>query len=132
MAQKKLHGSQILCPSTDGRGLCTAHSVGAVGGAVQAYRCHPLINDPGVLASGDNRFPVDHFLHSNNFRLIELRRLDFVGSDHFPMYLALSYEPAPQEEQLAEDANDREQADEILQDQAQEDAAQAADPGGRS
>ena len=62
------------------------------------------------------RFPLDHFFHSNDFRLIELRRLDFVGSDHFPMYLALSYEPARQEEQpeAEADANDREQADEMV------------------
>jgi hypothetical protein len=50
------------------------------------------------------------------------------------MYLALSYEPARQEEQPEPeaDANDREQADEMLQDQAQEEAARAADRGGRS
>jgi endonuclease/exonuclease/phosphatase (EEP) superfamily protein YafD len=66
------------------------------------------------------RYPLDHFFHSNDFRLIELRRLDYVGSDHFPMYLALSYEPARQEEQPEpqEDARDREQADEMVQEQA--------------
>ena len=76
------------------------------------------------------RFPLDHFFHSNDFRLIELRRLDFVGSDHFPMYLALSYEPARQEEQPEpeEDASDREQADEMLEAQAREEAAKAAHP----
>jgi endonuclease/exonuclease/phosphatase (EEP) superfamily protein YafD len=66
------------------------------------------------------RFPLDHFFHSDDFRLIELRRLDFVGSDHFPMYLALSYEPARQQEQPEpeEDAEDREQAEEMVQGQA--------------
>jgi endonuclease/exonuclease/phosphatase (EEP) superfamily protein YafD len=39
------------------------------------------------------RFPLDHFFHSNHFRLITLRRLAYFGSDHFPMYIALSYEP---------------------------------------
>jgi hypothetical protein len=49
-----------------------------------------------------------------------LRRLGFVGSDHFPMCLALCYEPARQEEQPApeEDASDRRQADEMVQDEA--------------
>lgn len=63
------------------------------------------------------RFPLDHFFHSNDFRLIELRRLDFVGSDHFPMFLALSYEPERQEGQPEpeEDAEDREQAEEMAQ-----------------
>jgi endonuclease/exonuclease/phosphatase (EEP) superfamily protein YafD len=76
------------------------------------------------------RFPLDHFFHSNDFRLIELRRLDFVGSDHFPMYLALSYAPARQEEQSKPEkgANDRVQADEMLEDQAQEESAEATGP----
>ena len=62
------------------------------------------------------RFPLDHFFHSNDFRLIELRRLSSSAAITFPMYLALSYEPARQEEQPEpeEDANDREQADEML------------------
>jgi hypothetical protein len=66
--------------------------------------------------------------------LIELRRLDFVGSDHFPMYIALSYEPARREEQAApeEDADDRTEADEMLEHQAREDAAEAVDPGRHS
>ena len=79
------------------------------------------------------RFPLDHFFHSNDFRLIELRRLDYVGSDHFPMYLALSYEPARQREQPEpeEDTNDRDQADEMLERQAQQEAAVAAERGRR-
>jgi endonuclease/exonuclease/phosphatase (EEP) superfamily protein YafD len=62
------------------------------------------------------RFPLDHFFHSNDFRLIDLRRLDYVGSDHFPMYIALSYEPAREQEQPEpeEDPDDREQADEMV------------------
>ena len=76
------------------------------------------------------RFPLDHFFHSNDFRLIELRRLEYVGSDHFPMDLALSYEPARQEEQPEpeEDATDREQADEMLEAEAQEASAAAKSP----
>ena len=44
-------------------------------------------------------------------------RLDYVGSDHFPMYLALSYEPAREQEQPKpeEDPDDREQADEMVE-----------------
>jgi endonuclease/exonuclease/phosphatase (EEP) superfamily protein YafD len=38
------------------------------------------------------RFPLDHVFHSNHFRLVELKRLPDVGSDHFPMYVSLSYE----------------------------------------
>ena len=55
--------------------------------------------------------------HSNDFRLIDLRRLDYVGNAHLPMYLALSYEPAREQEQPKpeEDPDDREQADEMVE-----------------
>ena len=43
---------------------------------------HPLV-----------RFPLDHFFHSNHFRLVDFRRLGRFGSDHFPVYISLSYEP---------------------------------------
>lgn len=38
------------------------------------------------------RFPLDHFFHSNHFRLVELKRLPHFGSDHFPVLITLSYE----------------------------------------
>ncbi len=38
------------------------------------------------------RFPLDHVFHSNHFRLAELRRLPNIGSDHFPIHIALTYE----------------------------------------
>ena len=40
------------------------------------------------------RFPLDHVFHSNHFRLAELRRMPNIGSDHFPIYISLTYEPA--------------------------------------
>lgn len=39
------------------------------------------------------RFPLDHCFHSSHFRLIDFRRLDYFGSDHFPVYINLSFEP---------------------------------------
>jgi endonuclease/exonuclease/phosphatase (EEP) superfamily protein YafD len=39
------------------------------------------------------RFPLDHFFHSNHFRLVDFRRLPYFGSDHFPVFISLSYEP---------------------------------------
>lgn len=39
------------------------------------------------------RYPLDHVFVSNNFRLLALRRLPSVGSDHFPILVALSHEP---------------------------------------
>lgn len=39
------------------------------------------------------RVPLDHFFHSEHFRLLDLRVLPHIGSDHFAVFLALSYEP---------------------------------------
>lgn len=47
------------------------------------------------------RFPLDHILHSPDFRLVHLKRLAFVGSDHFPVYAMLSHEPSAVAEQEA-------------------------------
>lgn len=45
------------------------------------------------------RFPLDHFFHSNHFRVVAFRRLPYFGSDHFPVFIALSYEPDAEAEQ---------------------------------
>lgn len=45
------------------------------------------------------RFPLDHVFHTNDFRLIDLRLLDHVGSDHFPVFIELSHEPAAEAQQ---------------------------------
>ena len=39
------------------------------------------------------RFPLDHIFHSAHFKLIEMRRLPHIGSDHFPFYVALRFTP---------------------------------------
>jgi endonuclease/exonuclease/phosphatase (EEP) superfamily protein YafD len=59
------------------------------------------------------RFPLDHFFHSNHFRLIEFRRLPPFGSDHFPVFIALSCEAsAPaQQPQLQADGEERQEAE---------------------
>ncbi len=57
------------------------------------------------------RCPLDHFFHSTHFRLIELRRLPHFGSDHFPMYIALSYEPDAEQEQEAPEADTADEAE---------------------
>lgn len=57
------------------------------------------------------RFPVDHFFHSTHFRLIELNRLPYFGSDHFPMQIRLSYEPEAQAVQQAPEPRPTEEAE---------------------
>lgn len=39
------------------------------------------------------RFPLDHCFHSKHFRLVSFKRLRAFGSDHFPVGIALSFEP---------------------------------------
>jgi endonuclease/exonuclease/phosphatase (EEP) superfamily protein YafD len=55
------------------------------------------------------RWPLDHIFHSVDFRLVELRRLPYFGSDHFAVLVELSYEPgeARPPEISAPDAEDR-------------------------
>ena len=57
------------------------------------------------------RFPLDHFFHSTALRLIELRRLGFFGSDHFPMYIRLSYEPEAPRHQKAPESDSADEAE---------------------
>ena len=63
------------------------------------------------------RFPLDHFFHSNHFRLVELRRLPYFGSDHFPVYIKLNYEPDAEKEQEELHANQsqKEEAEEKIE-----------------
>lgn len=64
------------------------------------------------------RFPLDHVFHSNHFRLAELRRLPSLGSDHFPIFIALSYESdaeQAQEEPVATPEDEREAVETIIE-----------------
>jgi endonuclease/exonuclease/phosphatase (EEP) superfamily protein YafD len=75
------------------------------------------------------RFPLDHVFHSNHFRLIELKRLPSIGSDHFPIYISLSYEttaPLVQEEPEA-DHEDHLEAIETIQEAFELKEAEKAD-----
>ena len=63
------------------------------------------------------RFPLDHVFHSDEFRLIDMRVLPYVGSDHFPVMIELSCQPATAREVHEEPrptASDQEAAAEII------------------
>lgn len=63
------------------------------------------------------RFPLDHFFHSNHFRLVDFKRLSYFGSDHFPVYIKLSYEPdaAIVQEKLDAEASEKVEACEKIE-----------------
>jgi len=75
------------------------------------------------------RFPLDHCFHSRHFRLVDFERLPAWGSDHFPVYVKLSYEPDAEREQQADtaDGDDHAEAAEKVAD-AGVTAAAAAPP----
>jgi endonuclease/exonuclease/phosphatase (EEP) superfamily protein YafD len=78
------------------------------------------------------RWPLDHLFHSDHFALVQLRRLESIGSDHFPILVELALAPRLQsaQEGLEADADDHARADE----KAAAEGVGAADvhtPGGR-
>ena len=74
------------------------------------------------------RWPLDHVFHSAHFRLQRLERLAHIGSDHYPIYIRLSYEPSGWQAQEAEleaaDEADHAEAEEKIA----EGVADAANP----
>lgn len=39
------------------------------------------------------RYPLDHIFYSREFGLLTLKKLEDIGSDHFPLLIGLNYEP---------------------------------------
>lgn len=65
------------------------------------------------------RWPLDHLFHSSHFRVKNIKRLPSIGSDHFPLFTVLVYDPAGRAEQegLDADAEDHAQAKEVAEEQ---------------
>lgn len=63
------------------------------------------------------RFPLDHIFSSVSLRLVELKKLPYIGSDHFPIYAKFSYEPGEKEEQKAPNVSiqDKKRAEEKIE-----------------
>jgi endonuclease/exonuclease/phosphatase (EEP) superfamily protein YafD len=68
------------------------------------------------------RWPLDHIFHSAHFKLAALDRVPSVGSDHFPMYIKLSYQPEKKESQpeVEPDGDTEKKADETIREGQEE------------
>ena len=62
------------------------------------------------------RWPLDHVFSENSFTLVEMRRLDHIGSDHFPFFIALCHRPqaADRQPDPAPEPEDRRRAKETI------------------
>ncbi|MBB4077851.1 endonuclease/exonuclease/phosphatase (EEP) superfamily protein YafD [Lewinella aquimaris] len=61
------------------------------------------------------RWPLDHVFHSSDLAVLDLQRLPYVGSDHFPVLISLSYEPEQDDNQGENpEGNDMEEATETI------------------
>jgi endonuclease/exonuclease/phosphatase (EEP) superfamily protein YafD len=63
------------------------------------------------------RYPLDYLFHSDDFRVVRLQVLTDIGSDHFPLFVELSHEPAAafSQETPDLDAGDREDAQDSVE-----------------
>ena len=57
------------------------------------------------------RVPLDHVFVSREFRLIQFKRLDYTGSDHYPVLIDLSLEPDKEADQPPHEADADEEKD---------------------
>ncbi len=60
------------------------------------------------------RWPLDHIFHSEHFKLVTMERLPDIASDHFPIYIRLSFSPGNKYEQ------EKPEVDEDTQEEASE------------
>lgn len=65
------------------------------------------------------RWPLDHVFFDKSFRLLNIAVKENIGSDHFPLFVALCHDPATahvhEQEQAPPDASDVEEAEEVIE-----------------
>jgi endonuclease/exonuclease/phosphatase (EEP) superfamily protein YafD len=57
------------------------------------------------------RWPLDHVFHSRHFSVVQLNRLPYFGSDHFPIHIKLHFDPLASLTQEVPTADKGEQAE---------------------
>ncbi len=62
------------------------------------------------------RYPLDHIFHSTHFKVEKIRRLEHIGSDHFPVYVALNMSHLNTIDQVSPrpEGDDREEAKRMI------------------
>ena len=70
------------------------------------------------------RWPLDHVFHSTHFKVESIKRLPDIDSDHFPIFIRLSFAPENKYEQQEPEADKQtqEEASELIE-EGQEEAA---------
>ena len=68
------------------------------------------------------RWPLDHVFHSTHFKLESIKRLPNIASDHFPIYIRLSFAPENkyEQEEPEADAQTQEEATELIEEGKEE------------
>lgn len=63
------------------------------------------------------RYPLDHVFYSNDFGLVHIEKLEPIGSDHFPMWIELTFEPDSSEAEAVPktDQEDKEEVEETVE-----------------
>ncbi len=62
------------------------------------------------------RYPLDHVFYDPKFRLVKLVRLPKFGSDHFPIFIELIYQPGKKQKQHPQqaDTEDKQEAEKLI------------------
>ena len=70
------------------------------------------------------RYPLDHIFYSTDFGLLTLKKLEDIGSDHFPLLIGLNYEPDEDNSEGLEktDAGEEAEVEEKIEDGKKESA----------
>lgn len=68
------------------------------------------------------RYPLDHIFYSKEFGLINLEKLEDIGSDHFPLLISLNYEPGDDNTEGLEttDSEEEEKVEEKIENEMNE------------
>jgi endonuclease/exonuclease/phosphatase (EEP) superfamily protein YafD len=61
------------------------------------------------------RWPLDHMFHSKQFRLVSIKRMPFIGSDHFPILFELALTRTSEGKMEPADFEDLKRADQVIQ-----------------